>query len=296
MTMSSNLGPNPLVSVVIPNFNYGRFLEDCIRSVLNQTYANVEIILVDDGSTDNSLEIASKYSDSIHILTQSNQGVNAARNLGIAKSRGDFIALCDSDDYWEPHKLEMQINKFYEDYKVGLVYCNVITINHQGQKISQKPALHCGDISLKFIEKPTQALIVNGPSTAVFKRALVYPKLLFDPILRGNGEDWDFFRRVSQLTTVQYVAKPLVFVREHGQNRSARSLDYFYAGNSKAISKALADAFYQWNHKKIWGLIFRFEILCFKSNLKAFRISASFTHLRRALLPYLALRHYKVMS
>jgi glycosyltransferase involved in cell wall biosynthesis len=294
--MSSNLGPNPLVSVVIPNFNYGRFLEDCISSILNQTYANIEVILVDDGSTDNSLEIASQYSNSVQILTQSNQGVNAARNLGIAKSRGDLIALCDSDDYWEPHKLEMQINKFHEDFSTGLVYCDILTINLEGKKTAHKRALHSGDISLKFIEKPTQALIVNGPSTAVFKRDLVHPKLLFDPILRGNGEDWDFFRRLSQLTAVKYVAEPLVIVREHGQNRSARSLDYFYAGNSKAISKALADTFYEWNYRKIWSLIFRFEILCFKSNLKEFQISASFTHLRRALLPFLALRHYKFIN
>jgi glycosyltransferase involved in cell wall biosynthesis len=294
--MSSNLGPNPLVSVVIPNFNYGRFLEDCIRSVLNQTYANTEIILVDDGSTDNSLEIASKFSDSIQILTQSNQGVNAARNLGIAKSRGDFIALCDSDDYWEPHKLEMQINKFHEDFNIGLIYCDVITINLQDQKLLHLHAQHSGDISFKFIDKPAQALITGGGSTAIFKRKFGNIRLLFDPNLRGNGEDWDFFRRASQLTTVQYVAEPLVFARKHEKSRSARSLDHFYAGNAKCVLKALSDEYYQWNHKNIWSFIFRFEILCLKSNLKVFRISASFTHLRRALLPFLALRHYKFMN
>ena len=98
-----------LVSVIVPNFNYGRFLKSTIDSALGQTYNNLEVIVVDNGSTDNSRFILESYGEKIRTIFQNNQGQAAARNNGIAIARGDFIALLDADDYWESSKIEQQL-------------------------------------------------------------------------------------------------------------------------------------------------------------------------------------------
>ena len=97
------------VSVIIPNFNYADFVGEAIQSVLKQTYQNTEIIVVNNGSTDNSLEILRSFGDKILIVDQANLGQSGARNAGLAKSTGELIAFLDADDLWEPKKLEKQM-------------------------------------------------------------------------------------------------------------------------------------------------------------------------------------------
>ena len=99
-----------LVSVVIPNHNGEKYIAECIDSVLSQTYKEIEIIVVDDGSTDESLEVLNGYSKRVRIISSMNYGVNHARNLGLLGSHGDFVAFCDSDDWWEPEKIARQIH------------------------------------------------------------------------------------------------------------------------------------------------------------------------------------------
>src|SRR5690606_3615953 len=92
----------PLVSIVIPNYNYGRFIAEAIESVLNQTYPNIELIVVDDGSSDDSLEAIRQYEKKLILISQKNSGVVVARNNGAAKSRGEYISFLDADDVIEP--------------------------------------------------------------------------------------------------------------------------------------------------------------------------------------------------
>src|SRR5438045_4325502 len=94
-----------LVSVVIPNYNYARYVGDAVDSVLGQTYADLEVIVVDDGSTDASRDVLLSYGDSVKTISQQNQGVSAARNNGVAASRGEFVAFLDADDLWLPEKV-----------------------------------------------------------------------------------------------------------------------------------------------------------------------------------------------
>jgi len=98
-----------LVSVVIPTYNCARYLPEAIDSVLAQTYRDFEIIVVDDGSTDNTAEVLARYGDTICVIRQTNQGRSAARNAGILAARGEYIAFLDADDVWLPHKLERQV-------------------------------------------------------------------------------------------------------------------------------------------------------------------------------------------
>lgn len=114
------------VSVVITAYNRAEYLEEAVRSVMRQTFQDFEIIVVDDGSTDNTRELISKLANpKIRYIYQSNQGTGAARNTGLRHSRGRFIAILDADDVWLPEKLEMQIKAFKDNPKAGLVYTNM---------------------------------------------------------------------------------------------------------------------------------------------------------------------------
>jgi len=112
----------PTVTVVIPCFNYGRFICDAIDSVLAQTYAALEIIVVDDGSTDNTRERVAKYGSRVRYIYQENRGLSAARNTGIRAARGEYVAFLDADDIWLPDKLEAQM-RFMAESGCEVVAC-----------------------------------------------------------------------------------------------------------------------------------------------------------------------------
>ena len=120
------------VTIIIPTYNSSPFIGKAIDSVLAQTYTDYEIILVDDGSTDNTKEILEKYQDNITYILQPNQGVAIARNTGIRNSESEYIALLDSDDEWLPEKLELQMRTIEKNNDVGLVHTNDIQISEEG--------------------------------------------------------------------------------------------------------------------------------------------------------------------
>ena len=112
---------SPLVTVVIPTYNYGRYICQTVESALGQTYSPVEIIVVDDGSTDDTRERLTAYGDRVRYIYLQNRGVSTARNIGIQAARGEFVALLDSDDLWLPDKLERQVTVGIHQPDIGLV-------------------------------------------------------------------------------------------------------------------------------------------------------------------------------
>ena len=106
---------NVTVSVVVPAYNYARYLPKAIDSALGQTHPPLEVIVVDDGSTDDTPRVLAAYADRIRVIRQANQGAGAARNAGIAAARGEYVAFLDSDDLWHPRKLELQLARFASD-------------------------------------------------------------------------------------------------------------------------------------------------------------------------------------
>lgn len=230
----SELHAGSLISVVIPNYNYGRFLKQCIDSILKQTYTNLEIVVVDDGSSDESLDVLSQFSDKITLCSQSNLGVNSARNLGIKVAKGSLIALCDSDDYWHPSKLESQMLMFKLHPTAVLVSCSVQEFGSQESDFVIRHPLKSGHLGKEYALNPGVAWVPNAPSTSLFNKSAAFSCGLFDETLRGNAEDWEFFARLSSLGKFVSVQTPLVYARQHFESRSNTGLFRWYQDNLRA--------------------------------------------------------------
>lgn len=118
--------PTPLVSVIMPVYNTEKYVSESIRSILGQTYQNIELICVNDGSTDGSLDILKSFGDAIVIIDLlKNSGIGAARNAGIRIARGTFVAFADADDIWNPRKLEEQMEQFQNDPLLDISFCMI---------------------------------------------------------------------------------------------------------------------------------------------------------------------------
>lgn len=178
-----------MVSVVMPNYNGGKFIADSINSVLNQTFSNIELIIVDDNSTDNSLKIIQTFNEKrIKIICLSvNKGVSNARNIGINHSKGKFISFIDSDDYWIESKLETQLN-FLSQHNLNLTYSsvNIIDINNNFKKTFTTKTTFSSFELLKFNYVPTVSLI--------FKKDIL-GNIKFQPI---KHEDYLFILELSK--------------------------------------------------------------------------------------------------
>jgi glycosyltransferase involved in cell wall biosynthesis len=206
----------PKVSVIIPNYNYSQYLREAIDSVLAQTYPEIEIIVVDDGSTDGSREVLESYGQRISVIFQKNAGVSAARNNGVSQSCGEYIAFLDADDAWFPAKIERQVKMFESDAGLGLVHVGVVEIDGIGNSLLELVDGMDGQVAdalLRF-EGP---VILGGGS------GLMVPRRVFDEVdgfdtRLSTAADWDFYYRVAVKYKIGFVREPLVLYRMHGSN------------------------------------------------------------------------------
>lgn len=132
--------PNPVVSVIIPNYNHAKYISDAITSVLNQTFPHFEIIVVDDGSTDDSRKVVAEFGDRVRYIWQVNGGLSSARNTGIAQARGEFISVLDADDMYEPDFMSVLVPILQNDSEVGAVYCGYRFVDVSDQPLPQVEA------------------------------------------------------------------------------------------------------------------------------------------------------------
>ena len=206
----------PLVSVIIPNYNYARFLRQSIDSALAQTYPNLEVIVVDDGSTDDSLAVLATYGSRIRCVTQSNRGVSEARNRGVLESRGGLLAFLDSDDIWLPSKIEKQVRWLLSDPEVGLVHTGCLEVDAAGRVLRKRLDGMEGWVaeSMLRLQRP---VILGGGSAVLVTKAAFNIVGGFDPLL-PPAEDWDFYFRVASNFKVGFVPEYLLHYREHGSN------------------------------------------------------------------------------
>lgn len=210
---------NPLVSAIIPTYNDAEYLCEAIESVLDQTYENVELIVVDDGSTIDPKAMIQKYMDRISYVRKQNGGVGSARNVGIQSSKGEFLAFLDSDDIWMPQKLEMQVRRFQEDSEPGVVFTDQCTFDETGIKSRSKTEM-CQVFEGNVFEKLFSCNFV-GISTVMIRRRCVERVGVFDQTGDiSTIEDINYFIRLARHFLFGYVDEVLVKYRLHGDNMS----------------------------------------------------------------------------
>lgn len=197
------------VSVVIPLYNAAEVIAETIRSALAQTWADREILVIDDGSTDGSAEIVQTFGDQVRYFHFDNAGVAKSRNRGITLSRGQYIALLDHDDLWDPTKLEKQVGVLETRPEVGLVYTDIVHLEKDGRPRQKFPT---GPPS-RFYQ-----LFVKGfgptPSAAMLRRSVIEKVGGFDERFGSAGlDDHEFWPRVAQQCEIALIDEPLTYHR-----------------------------------------------------------------------------------
>lgn len=224
-----------MISVVIPTYNRARYLREAIESVLKQTYQNFEIIVVDDGSTDNTKEVVSSYGNRINYIFQENKERSAARNNGIIHAKGEYIALLDSDDMWLPNHLEVCFRALHSKPDAGLSFSKSYLINENGNIVSKlKLSPFNGDALKDIVSR-----ISNGgcnSSSCLIKKCIFDNAGYFneDRDLAVSGEDWEMWVRIAACTN--FVSTNAYTVKIRFQKEiSSISVDKM----AKAMTKAM---------------------------------------------------------
>jgi glycosyltransferase involved in cell wall biosynthesis len=201
---------SPLVSIVIPAYNAVRFLSDTLGSVFSQSFQDFEILVVNDGSTDETEEMLLGYGDKIRYLPKLNGGVSSARNYGIEMAEGKYVAFLDADDVWMPEKLEKQIALMEANSEIGLCYAATQKVDEELNYLSSIPANAFSDY--------TEALLLNlnivagSCSSAVVRRDVLSRTTGFDSQFTTYA-DWELWLRLSLLTKFAPLPEELVKYR-----------------------------------------------------------------------------------
>jgi len=208
--------PPPLVSVIIPTYNSGRFIEDALASVFAQTYRHFEVIVVDDGSTDDTRERIQAFTSQVVYIYQPNQGPAAARNAGFQQCRGDFLVFLDADDVWLSQCLERQVEAFARDPGLGVVYTWWGHIDETGDPLPRIRRPTCRG----YVFEQLLLGCFTVPSVSMIARECLDGVGLFDPDLR-YADDWDLFLRIAAAEhRFEYIPEVLSRCRVHSSNLS----------------------------------------------------------------------------
>lgn len=210
---------NPLVSVIMPCYNSSAFIEEAVSSALGQSYSPVELIVVDDGSSDDSPELlqslSDRYGERLRVLAQANQGPYPARNLALSHARGEFIAFLDSDDYWDPDFLA-KLHRAIGEHQVDIAYCGWQNVGDHpsGEKPYIPPPYEDGDPVQSFLEScpwPIHAALVRRQ---VIDRIEGFSERCF------SSMDYDLWLRLLTVTeNIKQVPEVLAFYRWHGSGQ-----------------------------------------------------------------------------
>ncbi len=202
----------PSISVVVTSYNSQDTIGDAVASVLAQTHLPEEIIVVDDGSTDKSLEVLAQFAGRITVVRQDNQGPSAARNAGIAAASGEWIAFLDGDDSWHPEKLALQLVAM-DRFSDAAVIASDWTRAPFGTYAHDEPRIE------RVFASEIAVLNRYQTSTVLARRTVLDAAGGFDSAL-DSAEDWDLWLRVSKLKPGILIRLPLVFYRDNPQGVS----------------------------------------------------------------------------
>ena len=232
----SHVAANPEISVVMPAYNASRTVGAAVDSVLAQTFTDFELIVVDDGSQDDTADVVGARDDPrVTCVRTTNGGVSTARNRGVERARGSFIAFLDSDDAWLPEKLERQRAAMSAMPQVGLCFAETQFVDDDLRPTALQPAVHRSDWTVALLLEGN--IVAGSASSAMARASVVAESGGFDPSL-SLCADWDMWLRMSVRTSVHVVDEPLVLYR---------SLPGTMSGDMAVLERetfALLDKFY----------------------------------------------------
>ena len=226
------------VSVIIPSYNRARYLNQTVDSVLQQTYRNFGLMVVDDGSTDSSLDIAQSYGDALTVLQHpgsTNRGQSASINLGLSAADGEYIAILDSDDYWMLDKLDKQVAILESDRDVGLVYGNALMVDADGNEMYRRYEKTHTELG-----KPENVLLdcyLSIPSNSLVRHSVFDCVGGFDESLRA-AQDHDMAIRLAEVTRFAYIDQLMFCYRRHAESISAKGATLRWRNGFRILSNA----------------------------------------------------------
>lgn len=271
------------VTVIIPNYNQSHYVGDAIRSVLNQTYRDFEIIVVDDGSTDNSREVVAQFGDRVRYIWQENKGLAGARNTGIHAAQGKLIGLLDADDEWLPRYLENMLLLVDRFPNAAVYYCSAQGIDAEGNDLPQvfgRPSRQ-----LKSLYQMVLRANFLIPSTILMCRPIILNAGLFDQSLR-SCEDWDLWLRILPNHEIVGTNECLVRYRIHGSSLSTDPVGMQNATRLVIRKHFGVDdgKFETWSQDKrrAYGGVYRYHVLTSIQRQSDWQAGAAY--MRKALL------------
>jgi glycosyltransferase involved in cell wall biosynthesis len=217
------MSQRPLVSVIVPSYNSAHLVADAVDSVLAQTYPHVELIVVDDGSKDDTRQVLARYGERLRYVHQENRGLSGARNTGIGHARGELLAFLDADDKWLPEKLSRQVEALLANPRAAFAHTEVLYWDSQTGAAESRPKERH-----EFTGACYRRLFAGNQiivSTALVRRERLEKVGLFDEaIRRPSTQDYDAWLRLARHAEVVYVPEPLVYYRVHAANASKNAV------------------------------------------------------------------------
>tara|TARA_B100000780_G_C21066715_1_gene428996 strand:+ start:75 stop:965 length:891 start_codon:yes stop_codon:yes gene_type:complete len=261
--LKNSLGKKPLVSIIMNCHNGEKYLNESIKSVLDQTYKNWEVIFFDNNSKDKSSLLLKKYKDKRIKYYKSTTFYNLykARNLAIRKSKGELISFLDVDDWWFKNKLDKQVNIFLQDRNIDVIYSNLFLYyqNKKKKVIAFKKKVNSGKITQNLVDKFEMPIL-----TTILKKDL-FKKIKFDNRYTIIG-DLDFFIRLSTTTNIKGIQEPLAYYRIHDLNLTTKKIDLNIKELEGWVKEKVKSKKFQFtNFSKIYELI---QVLKIRYNLK----------------------------
>ena len=220
---------NPLVSIIVPSYNHIKYIEICLNSIVNQTYKNIELIVIDDGSSDGSVEFLQKYFDHLKLenkklILQKNQGAHNAINNGLKLATGEYVTILNSDDIYAPDRLKILVN-YSEANNAKMVFTHVYFIDENGNPTDNefrnryfKNLELLGSFGVSFVLLGYNLAVTSGN---LFFQTATFANEFFSEF--KTVHDWDFVLRAMCHTKVHYLNDGFMFYRMHSSNTLSNS-------------------------------------------------------------------------
>ena len=206
-----------MVSVIIVVYNGEKYIEDAIKSVLNQTYKNIELIVADDGSTDSTREIVKKYKDIVYVY-QENKGEGSARNLGIEASKGEYLAFLDADDLYTNDKIEKQLNILLNNDDIDVVYNDLKVVDENLNFLNILKSEGVYDKRQDLLANIIYRQVIQGPICMMMRRKCIEGIKWSEKLI--YTVDYEYIMKLAFKYNFKYLEEPLYIYRRHGHNLS----------------------------------------------------------------------------